>query len=223
MSQLVRSCLPKGTYLRPLVGSHTYSTIPPSIQSLKNITVYGSGLMGAGIAQVAAQKGYTVTLVDVDENALDRSKNIIKASLQRLAKKQFEDNEAKQKELIEFTLSNIKTSTNSSESAKDADMIMEAIIEDIQKKQQLFSSLDGIAPRRTIFVSNTSSLQIKEIAKMTKRVGQFAGLHFFNPVPQMRLVEVVRTDEINDETYETLMEFVKRLDKTPIACKDTPG
>ncbi|RHZ47938.1 hypothetical protein Glove_564g58 [Diversispora epigaea] len=222
MSQFVRSFLHK-TYLRPLVGSYAYSTISSPLQHLKNITVYGSGLMGAGISQVAAQKGYAVTMVDLDEKVLDRSINIIKASLHRVAKKQFEDNEIKQKELIDFTLSNIKTSTNSSESSKDADMIIEAIIEDIYQKQQLFGSLDEITPTKTIFVTTTSSLPIKEIAKVTKRVDRFAGLHFFNPVPQMKLVEVVRTGEINDETYETLMEFVKNLDKTPVACKDTPG
>ncbi|CAG8459429.1 14898_t:CDS:2 [Acaulospora colombiana] len=179
--------------------------------------------MGAGIVQVAAQKGYAVTMVDLDESSLERGKGIINSSLKRVAKKQFKDDEQKQSEFIKSTLSSIKTSTDLSKSAESADLIVEAIVENLQKKQKLFSSLDKIAPKDSIFASNTSSLPIIEIAKATDRTDKFAGLHFFNPVPQMKLVEVVKTESTSDETHHALMEFSKKLDKTPVTCKDTPG
>ncbi|CAG8565770.1 5563_t:CDS:2 [Acaulospora morrowiae] len=213
--------LPKSFHGHKL-NSRAFST-SSFAQDIQKITVYGSGLMGAGIVQVAAQKGYAVTMVDLDEGSLERGKGIISSSLKRVAKKQFKDDEQKQKEFIEFTFSNIKTNTDSGEGAKDADLIIEAIVENIETKQKLFGFLDKIAPKDAIFASNTSSLPITELAKATDRADRFAGLHFFNPVPQMKLVEVVKSEKTSDETHHALMEFSKKLDKTPVTCKDTPG
>ncbi|CAG8712897.1 5689_t:CDS:2 [Cetraspora pellucida] len=223
MSQLFRSACqfsrPFFTqdFLRPLIVSNAFST--SSSREIQNITVYGSGLMGAGIVQVAAQNGFKVTMVDIKESLIEKGINTIKSTL----KKQFKDDENKQKEVIESTLSNIQTSTDISKGAKDADLIIEAIVENIQTKHDLFRNLDNIAPQSTIFASNTSSLPIIEIANATKRGDKFAGLHFFNPVPRMKLVEVIKTEKTSDETYESLMEVSKKMQKTPVTCKDTPG
>ncbi|CAG8672368.1 14955_t:CDS:2 [Dentiscutata erythropus] len=223
MSQLFRSACQFSTrystknFLRPLIASNAFSTSSP--RDIQNITVYGSGLMGAGIVQVAAQNGFKVTMVDIEESYIEKGINIIKTSLKR----QFKDDANKQKEAIESTLSNIQTSTDSSKGAENADLIIEAIVENIQKKQDLFRTLDSAAPQSAIFASNTSSLPIVEIAKITKREDKFAGLHFFNPVPRMKLVEVIKTEKTSDETYESLMEVSKKMQKTPVTCKDTPG
>ncbi|CAG8477113.1 3-hydroxyacyl-CoA dehydrogenase [Gigaspora rosea] len=223
MSQLFRSAYQFSTrlstknFLRPLIVSNAFSTSSP--RDIQNITVYGSGLMGAGIVQVAAQNGFKVTMVDIEESFIENGINIIKTSLKR----QFKDDANKQKEAIESTLSNIKTSTDPSKSAENADLIIEAIVENIKKKQDLFSKLDSVAPQSAIFTSNTSSLPIIEIAKITKRGDKFAGLHFFNPVPRMKLVEVIKTENTSDETYESLIEVTKKMQKTPVTCKDTPG
>ncbi|CAG8562781.1 13039_t:CDS:2 [Ambispora leptoticha] len=200
-----------------------FSTSAPTQNAINNITVFGSGLMGAGITQVAAQNGYKVTMVDLDEQYLQKGHDIINASLKRVGKKLYIDDEAKQKELIDSTFANITTSTDSSKSVEAADLVVEAIVENLETKQKLFSTLDKAAPGHTIFTSNTSSLPISDIAQATTRPEKFAGLHFFNPVPQMKLVEVVRTDKTSQETFDTLVEITKKLKKEPVACKDTPG
>ncbi|CAG8543157.1 2370_t:CDS:2 [Ambispora gerdemannii] len=204
-------------------NSNCFSTSAPTQNAINNITVYGSGLMGAGIVQVAAQNGYKVTMVDLDEQYLQKGRDIIHASLVRVGKKLYKDNEAKQKELIESTFANITTSTDSSKSVKASDLVIEAIVENIDKKRKLFSTLDKEAPEHAIFTSNTSSLPISDIAQATARPEKFAGLHFFNPVPQMKLVEVVRTDKTSQDTFDTLTEVTKKMQKAPVACKDTPG
>nr|CAG8467187.1 4822_t:CDS:2 [Entrophospora candida] len=200
------------------------STTSALSNNVKNITVYGSGLMGAGIVQISAQNGFKVTMVDLTEEALEKGKDIINASLIRIAKKKFENDEPKQKELIESTFQNIKTTTNSTDAdAINADLIVEAIVENIETKRSLFKLLDKLAPKSTIFASNTSSLSVYEIAKVTNRLDRFAGLHFFNPVPQMKLVEIVVTDQLDKNVYETLADATKRMKKVSVTCKDTPG
>jgi len=199
-------------------SSSTYAPI-----NVKNITVFGSGLMGAGIVQVAAQNAFNVTMVDLNPEALKKGQDIITSSLKRIAKKQFPEDAEKQKEFIDTTMAQIKTSTDSEAASKDADLIIEAIVENLKTKQQLFSMLDKIAPEHTLFCSNTSSLPIEEIAKSTKRADRFGGLHFFNPVPQMKLVEVIRTEATSQDSFDSLMDVCKRMKKTPVSCKDTPG
>ncbi|CAG8472780.1 5087_t:CDS:2 [Rhizophagus irregularis] len=179
--------------------------------------------MGAGIVQVAAQNGFKVTMVDIEQAFIEKGKKIIDASLSRIAKKQFKDDENSQKSFIETTWSNIKTETNSEKGAENTDLIIEAIVENLETKQNLFKKLDKISKPNTIFASNTSSLPISEISKITERQDKFAGLHFFNPVPQMKLVEIIKNDQTSEDTYQKLVDVTKRMKKTPVTCKDTPG
>ncbi|ORY00497.1 3-hydroxyacyl-CoA dehydrogenase [Basidiobolus meristosporus CBS 931.73] len=199
-----------------------FSTGNGNTQVVKTIGVYGSGLMGAGIAQVAAQNGYSVILVDVSDEHLEKGKSIISSSLKRVARKGFTD-EAEQKKFIADTMKNIQTSTNSEDTASKVDLVVEAIVENLDIKRKLFQKLDDAAPKHTIFASNTSSLPIGDIASSTKRQDRFGGLHFFNPVPQMKLVEVIRTEQTSEETNQALFDVCKKMKKAPVACKDTPG
>ncbi|XP_059477651.1 hydroxyacyl-coenzyme A dehydrogenase, mitochondrial-like [Neocloeon triangulifer] len=192
--------------------------------TIKNVTVIGGGLMGSGVAQVAAQAGQKVTLVDVNEKVLDKAKASITGNLARVAKKQFKDNPAEGEKFVAGALGNLSTSTDALEAAKSADLVLEAIVEDINVKHKLFGALDQVAPQHTIFASNTSSLSIEEISKAApNRKDRFGGLHFFNPVPVMRLLEVIRTPHTSEETYKAMMEWGKALGKVPITCRDTPG
>ncbi|KAG0047393.1 hypothetical protein BGZ83_007541 [Gryganskiella cystojenkinii] len=213
--------------MRPFTAIHSSSFSTSSSvaapTTVKNITVFGSGLMGAGIVQVAAQNNFNVTMVDLNADALKKGQDIITSSLKRVAKKQFPEDAAKQSEFIEKTMTRVKTSTDSEAASKDADLIIEAIVENLKTKQQLFSMLDKVAPQHTLFCSNTSSLPIGEIAKATKRLDRFGGLHFFNPVPQMKLVEVIRTDATSQDSFDSLLDVCTRMKKTPVSCKDTPG
>jgi 3-hydroxyacyl-CoA dehydrogenase len=194
-------------------------------KDIQNVAVIGAGLMGAGIAQVAAQAQLKVTLVDTTDKALENGQNIISNSIKRVAKKLHPEDQAKQKEYIDKAVQNITTTTDAKAAAKDADLIVEAIVENIKVKQQLFKDLDEVAPEHTIFCSNTSSLSVTDIAKATsdKRKQQFAGLHFFNPVPAMKLVEIVRTEQLDDKVYDQLAQVTKKIGKSPVSCKDTPG
>lgn len=204
-----------------IIRSFSSSSVVNNI--LKNVTVIGSGLMGSGIAQVAAQSGHNVTVVDVSEPILQKATANIKKSLERVAKKKYSDNAQEGAKFISETLQRVKTNTSAEDSAKGADIVIEAIVENIKVKQDLFKALDKVAPKSTLFASNTSSLSITEIASSTERKDRFGGLHFFNPVPVMKLLEVIRTEETSDETYKKMMDFGKQLGKTTITCKDSPG
>ncbi|XP_058829567.1 hydroxyacyl-coenzyme A dehydrogenase, mitochondrial-like isoform X1 [Topomyia yanbarensis] len=190
---------------------------------INNVVVIGGGLMGSGIAQVAAATGHNVTLVEVNDQLVDKAIGGIKKSLERVAKKQFKDDSAKGQEYIQGTLDKLKGSSKLEESVARSDLVIEAIVEKMPIKHELFGKIDAVAPAGTIFASNTSSLSIGEIGSVTKREDRFGGLHFFNPVPMMKLLEVIRTDKTSEETYQQLMEFGKRMGKTCITCKDTPG
>lgn len=179
--------------------------------------------MGSGIAQVSAQAGQNVILVDVSSDVLAKSQKSIGANLGRVAKKVYKDKPQEGEKFVSEAMARIKTSTDPSEASKSADLVVEAIVENISVKHKLFSQLDAVAPNHTIFASNTSSLSINEICSVVKRKDRFGGLHFFNPVPVMRLLEVVRGAETSDATYKTMMEWGKAVGKTCITCKDTPG
>lgn len=191
--------------------------------AIKNVTVIGGGLMGSGIAQVAAQTGHNVTLVDVSESVLQKSKGNIQKSLERIAKKVYADKPQDGNNFVSETLQRLKTDTNAEDAVKEADIVVEAIVENIDVKHKLFKALDKAAPPSTLFASNTSSLSISEIASVTDRKDRFGGLHFFNPVPMMKLLEVIRTTETSDDTYKKMMDFGSKLGKQTITCKDTPG
>jgi len=192
-------------------------------RAIKHVTVIGGGLMGAGITQVAAQTGHNVTMVDLDGDILQKSQSNIHKSLARVAKKQYKDDPAAGEKFVSETIGRISINTDAVEVAKGTDLVVEAIVENIGIKQKLFKALDEAAPEHTIFASNTSSLPIKDIACATKRLDRFGGLHFFNPVPIMKLVEVVRIPETTDDTFNALVDFGQAMGKTTVDCKDTPG
>ncbi|XP_053311573.1 hydroxyacyl-coenzyme A dehydrogenase, mitochondrial [Spea bombifrons] len=190
---------------------------------IKHVTVIGGGLMGSGIAQVAAATGHTVVLVDQTDDILKKSRKGIEDSLKRLSKKMFAEKPEAASQFIEKTLSNLTTSTDPATVVHSTDLVVEAIIENLDIKHELFKRLDKFAPEHTIFASNTSSLPITDIANSTTRQDRFGGLHFFNPVPMMKLVEVIKAPMTSQTTFESLIDFSKALGKTPVSCKDTPG
>ncbi|XP_022077379.1 hydroxyacyl-coenzyme A dehydrogenase, mitochondrial [Acanthochromis polyacanthus] len=190
---------------------------------IKQVTIIGGGQMGAGIAQVAASTGHSVTLVDTSDDILKKSIKTIEGSLKRVVKKKFADKPEAGEEFIQKVLKNVSTSTDAGSAVKSSDLVLEAIVENLKIKQDLFSRLDKLAPAHTIFASNTSSLPISDISSTTNRLDRFGGLHFFNPVPMMKLVEVIGTSSTSQETFDSLLNFSKVLGKTPVSCKDTPG
>lgn len=185
--------------------------------AIKKIGVIGAGLMGSGIVQVSAAAGYETMVREISQEFLDKGLAKIEGFLAKSVEKEKITTEQKQS-----TLKNL-TGTTKLEDLKDCDLIIEAVTEDIDLKKEIFSSLDQLCPVETIFASNTSSLTITEMAAATKRPDKFVGLHFFNPVPIMKLVEVVRTIQTSQETFETAFDFAKSVGKVPIACKDNSG
>lgn len=173
--------------------------------------------------QVAASSGYDVTLVEVNPELITKATAGIKKNLQRVAVKKFKDDEKAQTSFVQDSLKRLNGSSDLKDAVKNTDLVIEAIVENIKAKHELFSSIDNVAPNHAIFASNTSSLSIEEIASVTKRKDRFGGLHFFNPVPVMKLLEVVKTENTSEDTYNKLMAFGKSVGKTCITCKDTPG
>ncbi|KAN0060717.1 hypothetical protein ACQY0O_007375 [Thecaphora frezii] len=208
---------------RPAIRA--FSTSLASQKEVKNVTVFGAGLMGAGIAQVLAHKGkYNVTLSDVTDKALANGQSIISKSLTRIAKKALAESSAdEQSHFVKGIVDSIKVTTDPEAAVEDTDLVIEAIIENVGIKKDLFGFLDGKAPKDAIFATNTSSLSITDVAEAVERKERFAGFHAFNPVPQMKLVEIVRTSQTSDETYDSLMEVAKRMGKVPVTCVDSPG
>lgn len=184
---------------------------------LSTIGVVGCGLMGGGIAQVAAQAGYRVRVREVDEATLKKGLGRIDQFLSRAVEKGKATAADREK-----ALANLEGTTRLQDLA-DCDLVIEAIVEEIEPKKALFRELDGICPPKTIFATNTSSLTVIEMAAATRRPDRFVGLHFFNPVPLMALVEVVRTIATSDATFETARLFAVGVGKTPIVAKDRGG
>lgn len=184
---------------------------------VKRICVLGAGLMGNGIAQVCAAAGYTVTMRDIEQRFIDGGMNSIKKNLGRALEKQ----KITPKEM-DAVLARI-TPTIDINAAKDADLIFEAIPEVMELKRDTFRELDKICPEHTIFASNTSSLSITEMASVTKRPDKCIGTHFFNPVPVMRLLELIRGYETSDETVKVAEDVGKKIGKETILVKEAPG
>jgi len=185
--------------------------------AIQKVGVVGCGLMGSGIAQVAAASGFNTMVREVSAELLDKGLKSIDKNLTRLAEKGT---------ITEAMKSEIRVrlkGTTKIEDLKDCDVIVEAITEQLPAKRELFSALDAICPATTIFASNTSSLTITEIATATKRPQRFVGLHFFNPVPVMKLVEVVRTIATEPSVYEEMVAFGAKLGKTPVRAQDSTG
>ncbi|KAJ1879001.1 hypothetical protein H4R99_007975 [Coemansia sp. RSA 1722] len=192
---------------------------------IKRVTVVGGGQMGAGIAQVSATFEHPVTLVDVNSEALDRGKQYMGKSLARVAKKKFPEDPKVAQEWAEDVLGRIQTTTSLADGVRNADLVIEAIVENIAVKQRLFGDIAADAPEECVLASNTSSLPIGKIAEQLDmgRRQKMVGLHFFNPVPQMKLVEVVKAVETSQEAVAKALAFVKSIGKAPAVCKDTPG
>ncbi|XP_077461421.1 hydroxyacyl-coenzyme A dehydrogenase, mitochondrial isoform X2 [Stigmatopora argus] len=191
--------------------------------AIKHVVIVGGGQMGAGIAQVAASTGHQVTLVDTSEAILAKGVKGIETSLKRVVKKKFADKPEAGEAFIEKVLGCVSTATDVGAVVESADLVLEAIVENLKIKQDLFSGIDKVAPEHTIFASNTSSLPIGDIASVTSRLDRFGGLHFFNPVPMMKLVEVIGTSSTSQDTFDSLVNFSRALGKTTVSCKDTPG
>jgi 3-hydroxybutyryl-CoA dehydrogenase len=188
---------------------------------IKKVGVLGCGLMGSGIAQVAATAGFDVTVLDVEQKFLDKGFAGIEKSLAKFAERPVEKGgiTAQQKDAIRARL---KGTTNRQNLA-DCDIVIEAIIENVQQKKDMYDSLDGIVRKDAIFATNTSSISVTELMAATLRPERFIGLHFFNPVPLMKLVEVVRTIATAPEVYDAACEFAKRLGKVPVRTSDKTG
>ena len=184
---------------------------------ISRVGVLGAGLMGSGIAQVAAQAGMQTTVREVSDALCQRGRTGVEKSLARGIEKGKVTPEARDAALGHLTF------TTDLDALRDCDIVIDAVVEDIEVKNSLWRELDGLCPQRTIFASNTSSLTIAAMAAATTRPDRMVGLHFFNPVPLMRLVEVVRTVTTSRETFDAAFEFAKRLGKEPIATKDNSG
>ncbi len=183
-----------------------------------NISVIGSGTMGNGIAHVFAQTGFAVSLIDISQPALDKAIATIGKNLDRIVAKGNLTEEGKQK-----TLANIKTFTSIEEGAKNADLVVEAATENLELKLNIFRELDKFCKAETILASNTSSISITKIASVTKRPQQVIGMHFMNPVPVMKLVEVIRGYSTTDAITKTVFDLSKQLGKVPVEVNDYPG
>ncbi len=185
---------------------------------MKNIAVIGSGTMGNGIAHVFAQSGYNVSLIDVSESALERAIATITKNLDRMVQKEKITEADKQ-----AAIGNISTYTSTEEGVKNADLIVEAATENFDIKKKIFEAMDANAPKEAILATNTSSISITKIAAATKRADKVIGMHFMNPVPVMKLIEVIRGYATSDETTKTIMEMSKNLGKVPVEVNDYPG
>jgi 3-hydroxybutyryl-CoA dehydrogenase len=185
--------------------------------AIKKVGVVGCGLMGSGITQVSAQSGYETVVREISDELLEKGLGRIR----RFLGAGVEKGKLTQEE-VDGALARIKGTVELKDLA-GSDIVIEAVTEKMDLKKDLFKMLDGIAPSHAVFASNTSSLKIAEIAGATKRPERFIGLHFFNPVPLMKLVEVVRTPATTDEVFRTGLAFAASLGKTGVACKDSTG
>jgi 3-hydroxybutyryl-CoA dehydrogenase len=184
---------------------------------VKKIAVFGAGTMGNGIAQVCAQNGFDVKMIEVNDKALERGMAIIGKSLDRMIKKEkiTEDDKAK-------ILGNITTSTNP-EDAAGSDLVVEAVFEDLAVKEQLWEKINSVMDENALLASNTSSISITQLAAKIKNPQRFIGMHFMNPVPMMKLVEIIRGLDTDDTTTQKIMEVCENLKKVPVEVNDYPG
>ncbi len=185
---------------------------------MKKIAVIGAGTMGNGIAHTFAQKNYTVHLIDISQDSLDRGVSTISKNLDRMvSKEKISENDKN------TTLDNISTYTSLSEGVKGVDLVVEAATENVTLKLNIFKDLDGMCDDHTILASNTSSISITQIAAATKRPEKVIGMHFMNPVPIMKLVEIIKGYSTSAETYQTIESLSEKLDKVPVEVNDYPG
>jgi len=185
---------------------------------MENITVIGSGTMGNGIAHVFAQSGFKVYLVDVSEDALNIATQTISKNLERMIKKEVITVEQKTE-----ILGRITTTTSFKQAVKEADLVIEAVSENLDLKLKIFRELDDLCKNEAIMATNTSSISITKIASVTRQPDKVIGMHFMNPVPVMKLVEVIRGYKTSDSTTKTIFELTEKLGKIPVEVNDYPG
>ncbi|MET3699051.1 3-hydroxybutyryl-CoA dehydrogenase [Bacillus oleivorans] len=185
--------------------------------TVQKVMVVGAGQMGSGIAQVFAQSGFQVILNDIKQEFVERGLGVITKNLTRQVEK------ARMTEADKSAILARIVASTSLEDAKDIDLVIEAAVENMEVKTKIFSQLDQLAPEHAVLASNTSSLPITEIAAATKRPEQVIGMHFMNPVPVMKLVEIIRGLATTDEVYQTIEDITKKLQKVPVAVNDFPG
>jgi 3-hydroxybutyryl-CoA dehydrogenase len=188
------------------------------MQTFSKITVIGAGTMGNGIAQVFAQSNFTVVLFDINEEALNKAMLIIRNSLDRLVQKDVFTSEASDQ-----IFNRITVTKHIEKAVSDADLVVEAATENLDLKLKIFSQLDSLTPKHTILASNTSSISITKIASATQRPEKVIGMHFMNPVPIMKLVEVIRGYATSDDVTSSIMDLSRQLGKVPVEVNDYPG
>ncbi len=184
---------------------------------VERVGLVGCGLMGRGISEICARAGIPVTVREINQDVLDKGLGAVRASLAKSLERRRIDVEEHDRALANLT------GTVELSDLAGSDLVVEAIVEDLETKRELFVALDGIVGDACIFASNTSSLTLTQLAASTARPDRFVGLHFFNPVPAMRLVEVVRTLMTSDEAYDACWRLAERVGKTPVACGDNSG
>jgi 3-hydroxyacyl-CoA dehydrogenase len=207
------------------VMRRSFSTKHPSLANIKKVGVVGLGLMGHGVAQMAAQAGYSVYAIEAQQGALDTGLKRIESSLGKVVARDVKTGKRTEEEGKAYyakVMGNIQPTTNVAQ-AHDCDLIIEAIAENRDLKLQFYKALGPQIKPSCIFASNTSSLQITEMGVASNRPKNFVGLHFFNPVQMMKLVEVIKTEHTDDDVYTTVTEFGKDIGKTTVSCGDTPG
>ena len=186
--------------------------------TIKKVAVIGGGTMGNGITHVVAMSGFDVTLIDINESVLERALATITKNLDRMVAKEKISGSDK-----DATLGRISTSTSLENSVGDVDLVIEAVNENFELKRKIFTTLDEKTKESCILASNTSSISITKLAGVTRRPNQVIGMHFFNPVPVMKLVEIVRGLDTSDEVYGAIEEMSKTLKKVPVPVNDSPG
>jgi len=188
------------------------------IEEIKKICVMGAGAMGSGIAQTCAQVGYEVSMRDIDDGLVEKGfKNIRKPLERRVEKGKMTKDE------VDAITGKIHGTTSVEDAAKGAQIVIEAVIEDMELKKKVFKELDDLCPPEVIFASNTSSLSVTELGNATSRPDKFIGMHFFNPAPVMKLIELIRGSETSDETLEAVKGLSIKLGKEPIEVMESPG
>ena len=191
--------------------------MPKKVEDIKKVGVVGAGTMGSGIAQVVASNNQDVVLVDVSDAALDRGFSIIEKSLARLVKKEAITDEDS------HSITSKITKTTNFEDLGDVDLVIEAVFEDMDVKKEIYTTLDDITGKDIVLATNTSSLPIVEIAVGTSKPDKIVGMHFFNPAPLMKLVEIIKTLATSDETVQFAYDYALALGKEPVKTKDSPG
>jgi len=185
---------------------------------IKKICVLGAGLMGAGIAQVSVEAGYEVSMRDIEDRFVQGGLNIIKKNYERAISKG-----KMTKEQADVLFSKVKGTLDLAEAVKGAQVVIEAVIENMDLKKQVYKELDQLCAKDTLLATNTSGLSITEIASMTKRPEKVIGMHFFNPVPVMKLVEIIKGQSTSEETFRVIKSLSEKLGKTPITVNEAPG